>query len=474
MWGLLIWLLWFVPGVATAVHAVMYKREPRGAAIWAIVGFMIPYAGPLLYLGFGINRVSRRAAQMRELLPSSSGMPHEDEAAATAHVDSVEVGHLRDMRNIADHVTRLPLLSGNNVTPLHNGEQAYPAMLQAIDAAERSITLTSYIFDWDDVGRRFTEALGRAAQRGVRVHVLLDGIGAVKGFSRIGRGLIKSGANVTAFFPLRFPLGRLRINLRNHRKILVVDGRTGFTGGMNISQRHLVANDNPNRTEDVHFRITGPVVAHLQYAFVQDWLLAGQEELTGEDFFPALGATGRALCRGISSGPDEHLGQFHWLVQAALDAARHRVFMVTPYFVPTTPVVSAIVMAALRGVEVNVILPGKLDLPYMRWVADAYLWQLLEHGVRVYRRKPPFVHSKLIVVDDRATLLGSSNMDPRSFRLNFEFNVEVYDSVMSAQLANWLSGLVAESDEVTLSDIDGRPGHVRFRDGLVKLLSPYL
>lgn len=285
---------------------------------------------------------------------------------------------------------------------------------------------------------------------------------------------MKSGANVTAFFPLRFPLGRFRINLRNHRKILVVDGKIGFTGGMNISQRHMIETENPDRAEDLHFQITGPVVSHLQYAFVQDWQLAADETLEGEEYFPELSPTGNALCRGVSSGPDEHLGQFHWLVQAALDAARRRVIIVTPYFVPTPAVIASIVTASLRGVEVSIVLPSKVDISVLRWVADAYLWQVMEHGVRVYRRKPPFVHTKLMIVDDEATLLGSANMDPRSFRLNFEFNVEVYDAELSSKLGVWMDDVIATADEVTLGEIDARPKHVRLRDGFFKLMSPFL
>ncbi len=470
----LLWLLWFVPAVMSAVHAVMYKRDPRGAAIWVIVSFTVPCLGPVFYVTFGINRIERRAAKMRGGASVVDAPPNDSTSVVAVDDEAEQVGYLRDMRRISDRVTRLPLLAGNSVAPLHNGENAYPAMLDAIDSAKRSITLASYIFDWDEVGRKFTDALGRAANRGVRVHVLLDGIGAVKGFSRIGRGLIKSGAEVTAFFPLRFPLGRFRVNLRNHRKILVIDGKTGFTGGMNISQRHMVRTDNPRRSEDLHFRITGPVVAHLQHAFVEDWQLAARESLEGADYFPELCSTGTALCRGVSSGPDEHLGQFHWLVQAALDAARLRVIIVTPYLVPTQVVLASIVMASLRGVEVSIVLPGRTDLPYMRWVADAYLWQLMEHGVRVYRRRPPFVHTKLMIVDGRATLLGSANMDPRSFRLNFEFNVEVYDAELSSRLATWMDEVIAGADEVTLAEIDARPGYVRFRDGLVRLFAPLL
>ncbi len=467
-------IAWLVLGAVSASHAVMFKRDPRGAAVWLFVSFTLPLLGPWLYWVFGINRLERRAMRRRS---SRARLFRNADAARTAgavRTDEAAVGHLHALRTIADRVTRLPLLGGNIVHPLHNGEQVYPEMLNAIESARRTVNLASYIFDWDEVGRQFAEALGAAARRGVKVHVLLDGMGAVKSFSRMGRMLLKSGARVAPFFPLRLPFGRLRVNLRNHRKLLIVDGRVGFTGGINISQRHLLARQAPGRVEDLHFRIEGPVVGELQEAFVEDWFLATAEPLVGKDYFPPLHSEGPALCRGIISGPDEDFEKIHWILQGAFAAAQHSVRITTPYFVPTAALIGAMVMAALRGVKVTLILPALVNLPYMRWAADAYLWQLLEHGIRVYRRPAPFVHTKLLIVDDRWIVLGSANLDRRSFRLNFEFNLEVYDAELAGRLADWLDGLVRKLPPVTLQSVDARPTLRRLRDGMAKLFSPHL
>jgi cardiolipin synthase len=466
--------VWLVPSTIAAAHAVMFKRDPRSAAIWMFISLVIPAVGPWLYWALGINRVERRAVEFlgRRDRPFESAQL--EDACERADTGDEAVGHLHSLRTVADRVTRLPMLPGNRIIPLHNGEQAYPRMLDAIASARHSVTLASYIFDWDDVGHRFAEALGKAARRGVRVHVLVDGIGALKSFSRMGRRLLKSGAEVAAFFPLRFPLGRLRLNLRNHRKILVVDGRAGFTGGMNISARHLVQRSAPGRVEDLHFEITGPVVAEIQHAFVEDWAMATDQVLQGESYFPALGVAGSALCRGLSSGPDENFENIHWILQAAFASAQRSVRIVTPYFVPTWPLISGMVMAALRGVEVTLVLPSLVDLRYMRWAADAYLWQLLERGIRVYRRPPPFIHTKLLIVDECWVLLGSANLDRRSFRLHFEFNVEAYDAELARELSAWLDERIAASEPVTLDHVDSRPTISRIRDGLAKIISPYL
>lgn len=465
---------WLLLGALAAGHAIMYKRDPQSAVIWVFVSFTLPVIGPWAYWGLGINRIERRAIEHLGRRSRPFDYPHLADAHGSADVHREGVSHLVSLRTVADRVTRRPMLPGNTIVPLHNGEEAYPRMFDAIAKAQRSVTLASYIFDWDDVGHDFAGALGEAARRGARVHVLVDGIGALKSFSRMGRLLLKSGAEVAAFFPLRFPFGRLRLNLRNHRKILLVDGHTGFTGGMNISRRYLVERAGHERVEDLHFEITGPVAAEMQHAFVEDWALATNEILEGDAYFPKLVATGPALCRGISSGPDEDFEKIHWILQAAFAAAQHSVRIVTPYFVPTWPLVSAMAMRALRGVEVTLMLPSKVDLPYMRWAADAYLWQLLEHGVRVYRHPPPFVHTKLMIVDERWVLLGSANLDRRSFRLHFEFNVEAYDVKLARELSMWLDGRIERATPVTLEEMESRPTWNRLRDGLAKIVSPHL
>ncbi len=462
---------WLALGCVSAVHAIMYKRDPKSAAIWVFFSFVFPLVGPWLYWVIGINRLERRAIRRRKKW-WHRGLPAH--SASLSDEDRSAIGHLLPLRAMTDRITRMPLVPGNLIEPLHNGEESFPAMLAAIDEAERTVTLESYIFDCDEVGWKFVEAVGAAAARGVRVHVLIDGIGAVGSYSRMGRRLIKSGAKVAAFFPLRLPLGRMRINLRNHRKILVVDGRTSFTGGINISQRHLMKSDLPNRVEDLHFRITGPVVGEMQQAFVEDWLLATGETLSGEDYFPPHELHGPALARGIIGGPDEDFVKIHWMLLAAFAAAQQTVRIATPYFVPTPALIAGMTMAALRGVEITLILPSIGDIRFMPWVADAYLEQFLEHGVRVFRRRPPFVHSKLLIVDERWIWLGSANFDPRSFRLNFEFNIEAYDIDLAYKLARWMDGILEQSVEVTLHSIRRRGTIRRLRDGLVKLFSPYL
>jgi len=465
---------WLLLGAWSACHAVMYKREPRSAGIWVLLSFTLPLLGPWIYWVFGINRIERRV--VRRL--GRRERPFDPSPVTNVDVESLEqaciVGPMRGIYRVAQRVTRLPLLPGNEITSLHGGEQAYPEMLEAIRSAERSVTLESYIFDWDDIGRSFVDALDDAAQRGVSVHVLVDGVGALGSFSRMGRLLLASGAEVASFFPLRFPLGRLRINLRNHRKVLVVDGHTGFTGGMNISQRHVAGEAIPARAEDLHFKLRGPIVAELQHTFVEGWRVATRKLLSGERYFPTLEQVGHVLCRGVVSGPDEDFESIHIIIRAALAAAQEQAYLVTPYFVPTPSLISAMTIAGMRGVDVKLILPGTLDLPYVKWATDSYLWQLLEHGIEVYRMPPPFRHTKLMVVDDRWTFIGSANLDRRSFRLNFEFNVEAYDAAFATRMREVAETLLVGAERVTLEQMDSRPKWRRLRDGTAMLFSQYL
>jgi cardiolipin synthase A/B len=465
---------WIVLALFAASHAMINKRDPRSAALWVLISATFPMVGPWLYWALGINRVERKA--IRKL--GRRGRPFDayDSAIVSAPASYHElVAHLHPLRTVADRVARLPLLEGNTVEPLHNGEQTYPRMLAAIAGARNSITMASYIFDYDDVGKEFARAMGAAARRGVVVYLLVDGIGALGNFSRIGRMLLKSGAKVTSFVPLTAPFGRIRLNLRNHRKMMVVDGRLAYVGGINISARHLLTRTHdPKRVEDLHFELTGPVVAEIQHTFSEDWALANDEVLAGDIFFPRLEPTGNSLCRGIASGPDEDFEINHWMYAAAFASAQKSIHVMTPYFVPTSPLLMNMTMAALRGVEVKLWLPSVVDIGFLKWVADAYLQELLEKGVRVFRFPPPFVHTKLMIVDERWCLFGSANMDPRSLRLNFEFNVEAYDPVLASNLHHWLEGRIANTPEITLEWILARSKLARLRDGALKMFSPHL
>ncbi len=457
-----------------AGHALLFKRDPRSSLGWIVVCLTLPYIGPLFYWAMGVNRIHRKA---RQWLESGRRVAGWDRFAANPVIPSVQAlpssaTHLAELRTLADRVVIAPLLAGNRIIPLINGDSAYPNMLTAIQGATRSVHLSTYIFDPDSVGLQFIEALTAAAKRGVDVRVIIDSLG--EKYSRpLSMSLFKGTAvKFGRFLPLSH--GGY-VNLRTHRKILVVDGSVGFTGGMNIGGRHMV--EKPVCREpvvDMHFRVEGPIVAYLQRIFLEDWYFVSKELLSDQAYFPTLAPVGSAMARAVSDGPDKEFRKLLWLVMGALSCARRSVLIMTPYFIPDRPLVSALVTAALRGVEVSLVLPAMNNLPFVHWASRAYMWELLQHGIRVYYQPPPFVHTKLFVVDDIWGLIGSANLDPRSFRLNFEFNLEVYDSAFTGEMVRHIEAAIKVSREESIEEVDGRPLMEKLRDCTAKLFSPYL
>lgn len=456
-------------------HAVLYKRDSRAAVAWVGLIWLVPILGPSLYGLLGINRVRRRAALLRAARPF--GITAEFERPPTLRSEAILPPPLRDFAPLAelvDRVTGRPLTAGNAVTPLVNGDQAYPTMLQVIDGAQRTVVLSTYIFDHDAAGLAFRDALERAVRRGAEVRVLIDAVGARYSFPPMAHELHRRGVTVAQFAPTLLPWRMPYFNLRNHRKLLVVDGRVGFTGGMNIREGHRVGRSPRHAVQDLHFQLEGPVVRHLAQAFAEDWSFTTHERLTGEAWFPVLEPKGSIYARGITDGPDEDFEKARHVLMGALACARRSITIVTPYFLPDSSLVSALTVAAMRGVEVNIVLPEANNLALVQWASTAQLWQVLKRGCRVFYTPPPFDHSKVLLIDQGWALIGSSNWDPRSLRLNFEFDVECYD----LGLASRLDGLVAEklkrARHVTAGEVDARPLPIQLRDGIARLASPYL
>jgi cardiolipin synthase len=461
--------------IVASLHALLNKRDVRAAIGWVALIWLTPLVGALLYWLLGINRVQRLARSLR-------GDQHLHQQAATivcseqALAETLTPGgqHLQSLVRLVGQLTRRPLLEGNQVTPLADCEQTYTAMLEAIDGATHSITLETYIFNNDPTGQRFAAALGRAVKRGVEVRVLIDAIGSRYTWPSIVPTLRRANVRVARFLPVILPIWMPYANLRSHRKIMVVDGRIGFTGGINIREPGRFKLRGTRSIQDLHFQITGPVVGHLQQVFADDWEFATKEALSGEIWFPPLECVGDVLARGISDGPDLDIDKFRLTLLGALACAQSSVRIVTPYFVPDLPLITALNVAAMRGVEVDILLPEKNNLLLVHWAASAQLWQVLERGCRVWYTPPPFDHTKLMIVDRRWTLLGSGNWDARSLRLNFEFNVECYNSEVAESLEALVFAKRARARQITLAEADGRPLPIRIRDGIARLGSPYL
>jgi len=457
--------------VLASIHALLNKRDSRAAALWLGLIWFLPVFGPLLYLALGVNRIRRRALELgvhdtlKRPIPANLG---ESQPAG--------VEHLQMLARIVDRVSAQPLTPGNRIQPLVNGDEAFPAMLAAIESAQKSIALATYIFDNDPSGKQFVDALGRAVARGVAVRVLIDAAGVRYSWPPISYKLRHARVRFAKFLPtsLFTPWRVATINLRDHRKILVVDGRTAFTGGMNIRQGNVLASRPKSGVQDLHFRVAGPVVTQLQEAFVNDWAFTTGETLTGDLWFPELKECGDIVARAITDGPDADYDKLRWTLLVALAEAQASVQIVTPYFLPDGALVTALNLAALRGVRVDIILPAKNNLPFVHWASRAMWWQVLERGCHLWLTPPPFDHSKLMIVDGHWVLLGSANWDARSLQLNFELNVEGYGREFADQMAGIVATKMQGAREVTLAEVDARSQPAKLRDAIARLFSPYL
>jgi cardiolipin synthase len=461
--------------VAASVHVVLRKRDPRSAIGWIGLIWLSPFLGALIYLMFGINRITRQARSLRQARPRLLPGPARSDSLELLHeAVTAEGAHIEALARLVGQVTQRPLLGGNQIGPLFGGDQAYPAMIAAIDAATRSVALSSYIFNADRAGRAFIEALKRAQARKVEVRVLIDDVGTRYGWPRITWALRRAGLRYDTFIPSPAPLKLPYWNLRNHRKILVVDGRIGFTGGMNILEDYQQSLHPRRPKNDLHFKLLGPVVGHLQQVFADDWRFAAGELLDGETWFPALESAGPILARGITDGPDEDRDKLVETLLGALSCARSSVLIATPYFVPDLPLISALNVAAMRGVSVDIILPRENNLKLVKWASTSLLDEVLAQGCRVWYAPGPFDHTKLMVVDRVWTLFGSGNWDARSLRLNFEFCVECYSRPFAERVERNYRERCPTLEPVTLDQINGRGLPVKLRDGIVRLFSPYL
>jgi cardiolipin synthase len=462
--------------VVTSGYVILYKRDSRAAVLWVAFIWLVPVIGPIAYLSFGVNRVRIRARALRGKPAWYQPVPPTIECAPenSGRILPEEFADLRGLADFIGRVVEKPLVDGNSIQILANGDQAYPQMLAAIRSAQQSITLATYIFDNDEIGLEFATALAEAVARKVQVRVLIDDAGARYSWPSIVPLLRRMGVPIARFLPTLAPWRLMTMNLRNHRKLLVVDGTLGFTGGMNIRAGHVLARAGKRKVQDLHFRVEGPVVEHLQEAFAADWLFCTREVLAGELWFPALEPKGTVIARGMVAGPDKNFEKLRWAILGALSSAKRSAQIVTPYFIPDQVIISALNVAAMRGVQVDIILPSKNNLPYVQWASAAHWWQVLERGCRIWLTPPPFDHSKLFLVDDAWSMIGSANWDARSLRLNFEFDLECYGKEFAREVARQIAGKMAMARPVTLQEMDKRPISIRLRDGIARLATPYL
>lgn len=472
-WPIAVGVLGFVYDALTTLHAVMQKRDSRAVIGWVGLIWLSPFVGATLYWCFGVNRIQRKASKIFNKIKRTSRAALR-RSLRNLHGTTLPEQLNHDLIGVGKYLTGHDLLPGNTVTPLVGGEAAYAAMATAIESARRSISLCSYIFDNTPVGQKVVAALAQASKRGVAVRVLIDAVGALYSKPSILYELTQHGIRSATFLPTKTPLSTIYANLRNHRKIMVVDGEIGFTGGMNIREGNLNTPGCRHPIQDVHFQFDGPVVQHFQETFLADWEFATNEEVDPTVWFGVPAADGPTWARGIPDGPDEDLDCIRMVMLGAIATAKKRIEVMTPYFLPDESLLSALSVAAMRGVRVRIIIPSTCNIRLVQWASSEPISRILKYGCEVWLTPPPFEHTKIMLVDDDWSLLGSSNWDPRSLRLNFEFNVECYGKALNMQLSAFIDSKVAASEKETSDRLDNRRFLIKLRDGAARLATPYL
>ena len=457
-------LLHFALAAAVTVHVLRYKRNPGSSVAWIGLAWLSPVIGSFLYMLLGINRVRRRARNMLDarINPLQHAPPP----------GGGRDDHLAPLEFAGRRITQRCVEAGNSLQILANGDVAYPLMLAAIDSARSTIGLSSYIFRADQAGNQFIAALIRATERGVQVRVLIDGYGGGYLWSKTYHRLRRAGVPVARFLHSVLPWRMPFLNLRSHRKIMLVDGSVAFTGGLNIAAENLLSSQPRYPVLDTHFKVQGPVVTQLSEAFAALWVFTTNESLSGPLWFPQLQPAGPCIARVVTSGPDQDLEKIEYLVLQAAACAQTSIQIMTPYFLPDERIITALALAAVRGVSVDIVLPLSSNHPSVDWSTRAHIEPLLIAGCRIWTHSLPFDHSKLMSVDGIWSFVGSSNWDMRSFRLNFEINLEIYQSQIVGQISRIIES--NQKNRLTQADLGRRSLPARLRDSAARLMLPYL
>lgn len=465
-------LLIHLSGVVAAVHAVVHTRTSQGAIAWAVALVTMPYLTlvPYLFLGqsYFTGYIDARRSGNRQLraladLPDGPADPEATGRATAALGDGAT--------HAFDRLSGMPLLAGNRVGTLINGTQTFDTILAAIDGAQQYVLVQFFVVRDDRIGQRLKRALLDCAARGVRAYLLYDGIGS-HDLSRVYvRELRAGGVEVHKFATRRF-VNRFQLNFRNHRKLVVIDGERAFVGGHNVGDEYLGEKPPLSPWRDTHIDIAGPVVASLQFVFVEDWFWATQRVPEVIRCSTTHGAN--MCCQAIVTGPADEFETCSLFFVNAINSARQRIWLTSPYFVPDEAVFTALKLAVMRGVDVRILIPARRDHLMVFSASTVYASDAVRAGVQMFRYQPGFLHQKVVLIDDIAAAVGSPNLDNRSFRLNFELTLLTIDRGFAAEVETMLLADFAASLPVGLDEFSRAPALKRAAMRVACLFSPVL
>lgn len=467
---------------AGIIYLLYHPREPRAMLAWLMAFVLLPVIGVSLFFLLSdpsLNRRRRRLRRYRKGL--NPKLWSQLEAINQQYSPSEEFSDQSNRQSQFIHLAQSisaaqPPLCGNQITIYHDdAEDVANDMIAAIEAARHHVHLEYFTFESDASGQRIAKALIAKAEQGIACRMLLDYLGSWHMSAELDEELTQAGIEVVYFMPLRPWRGQrwgLRFNFRNHRKIAVIDGEIGFVGSQNIGDEYFGKGDQFDRWVDTHLKITGPAVYQLQETFIEDWHLACKKDLFAEEFFPDLTRNkANEIVQIIPSGPDYDARIMHHLLLAAISTADKSILIVSPYFVPDTAITLMLEAAAFRGVKVRLLMPAASDHKIALWVGRSYYSELLSAGVELYEFTQGFLHSKLVLIDQYWGMIGSANMDERSFRLNFEVTAVLYNTEAVNQLYTEVEVMLQQSRQIEQEDLPDSL-FVKLKLGASRLLSP--
>ncbi len=475
IWGVLS-LLFLITSLAIAFIVVLEKRSPEKTAAWVLALVLLPVIGLIIYLIFGqeyrkTKMFSRRglkslgryrsltSRQLRKLQKNELQLPQ-------AAMDNEKIVRLL-MNN-----SHALLTTGNNLQILNNGDKTLKVIFAALEQAHHHIHLEYYIIEEDETGNRLKDILVRKSLQGIEVRVIYDDVGSWGLSRKYLKELKKAGADVQPFMEVRFPRLTSKVNYRNHRKIAIIDGETGFTGGINFADRYVKGQKKIGPWRDTHLMLKGDAVACLQVVFAADWYFVKRENLTGPAYFKPMSEIENTAVQISASGPDSDWDSISQAFFAAISGARKEVFIVTPYLMPTPSILTALKTTALGGVDVRILIPAFSDALIPKWCSFSFVEELLEAGVRIFLYQKGFIHSKMMMVDGNFSSLGTTNLDFRSLETNFEVNAFIYDEPFTRQLKAYFNTDLHNSQEVTMAEWKKRPWKSHLKESLAHLVSP--
>jgi cardiolipin synthase A/B len=464
--------------VFTVILVIQQKGDPLKTISWLLVILLLPYVGIILYFFFGKNYrkekiYSRKGLSDQEHLKKLSI----DQFINLPNKDIFKNEKLRSKINIMRlllNSSKSLVTENNKVAILQNGRATFDSLIKAIENAKHHIHLEYYIIEDDHIGNLIRKLLIKKAEEGLEIRFIYDDVGCWSLPKNFIRSMSDAGIEVYSFLPVRFPFLTNKINYRNHRKVVVIDGSVGFVGGLNIADRYLKGVEDIGIWRDVHLRLEGEAVSSLQVVFLVDWYFVSEEIVSGEKYFPIMKIQEQHLVQITASGPDSDWANIMQAYFAAISSAQSSIFICSPYFLPNESILTALKTASLSGLDVRIILPSRSDSKMVFWSSRSYVSELLEAGIRVFFYEKGFSHSKLLIVDGVLCSVGTANMDIRSFDQNFEVSAIIYDEVITKELLDSYMTDLKNSTEIILADWEKRPRFDSIKESIARIFSPLL